>query len=310
MKNTKELRIGVFRGGVSPERDISLVSGKYVLDALQTRGYTAIDVILDTSDRGQILDLVRINNIDIVFIALHGVFGEDGGIQEIFEQAGIPFTGSGSKSSRQSMDKIATRVIFKQHQITYPEYWLYEQFPIPLSADDFPLVVKPHNGGSSIGISIVNDESSLNTAIESALKISEKVLIDRYIKGRELTIGLLNGKILPIVEIVCPHGFYDFAHKYEDPETQFLVPARLPEDVTSSIQQLAQKAFSVLECRHFARVDLRIDDEQNPFILEVNTIPGFTSHSLLPLAAQHIGLDFGELCELIIQMSFNEKRKT
>lgn len=302
----KDLTIGVFRGGVSSERGISLLSGQNVIEALKKKGYKVKDVDLQTRDESRILNIIKANAIDIVFITLHGEFGEDGGIQKIFEANDIPFTGAGSHSSFLAMDKIETLTILRKNNIPVPSYWLYGKSLPNFSESDFPLVVKPHSAGSSIGVSIVREKSYLDEAIRSAQGYSSRVLIERYIGGRELTVGIVGKKILPIVEMAFRKDFFDFSCKYDDNLTEFIVPAELPQDTYTYIQNLALRVYTVLGCRHFGRIDLRIDNQLHPYILELNSIPGLTSHSLLPLAARVAGLDFPDLCEEILKAAVQD----
>jgi D-alanine-D-alanine ligase len=301
----KGLTIGVFRGGVSAERDISLLSGKAVLEALGGKGYKVVDVDLRTKDETEIITIIKDNSIDLIFIALHGEFGEDGGLQKILEKHSIPFTGAGSYASFVAMDKIRTLEILEENNIPHPEYWIEDEGLPLFSVGDFPLVVKPNYSGSSLGVSIVKDKSQLKQAIDLAKGYSPRVIVERFIKGRELTVGIAVNKILPVVEIKFKRDFFDFFCKYEDNITQFIVPAQIPLEVYNDIQKLAYRVYEVLGSRHFSRVDLRMDREFNPYILELNSIPGLTSHSLVPLAAKNMGLSFNDLCEEIIKEAAN-----
>ena len=299
-ENIKDLVIGVFRGGVSAEREISLLSGESVIKALRNKGYKVVDIDLKTCDEKAILKIIRDNFIDIVFITLHGEFGEDGQLQRILEVNNIPFTGSGSWASFLSMDKIQTRRVLEKNNIAVPQYWVEEE-DFKFSPSDFPLVVKPHYAGSSIGVNLVRNNSQLKEAIKIAKKYSSQTIVERYIKGRELTVGILRDKVLPIVEIRFKKDFFDFSSKYEDNQAEFIVPAKLPSKIYEKIQELAYRVFKVLGCRGLGRVDLRLTEDFKPYILELNSIPGLTSHSLLPLAAREAGLDFSQLCEEILK---------
>ena len=306
MNNLKDLKIGVLRGGTSAERDISLISGQNVINALTARGYFVVGVDLQTKEELKIIDIIKENSIDLVFIALHGGFGEDGGIQIILENHGIPFTGSGSRASFLSMDKIETLKIMDERNIPHPDYRVEDNGELNSSCLKFPLVVKPHYAGSSMGVSIVRDNSELKQAIEQAKRYSKRVIVEEYIEGRELTVGILAGQVLPIIEMEFSGDFFDFFRKYEDDLVRFIIPAKLPEAIYNNIQELAYRLYSFLGCRHFARVDLRIDKELKPYILELNSIPGLTSHSLLPLAAKNIGIDFACVCEHILKQAYQD----
>jgi len=301
MKDLKDLRIGVFRGGLSPEREISLISGQNVIEALISRGYNVLDVDLRTKNSQDIIKIIRGNSIDLVFIALHGEFGEDGGIQRILERHRVPFTGSDSGSSRICMDKIQTLRALEKNDIPHPEYWLEDKGLPDFSPYDFPLIVKPHYAGSSIGISIVRHKQELEKATEEAKRYSHRALVERFVEGRELTVGILGETILPIIEVVFARDLFDFFCKYEDNVTRFIVPAKLPKESYADIQKLAYRVYRVLGCRHLGRVDLRIDKDYRPYVLELNSIPGLTPHSLLPLAAKNAGIDFQDLCEEIVK---------
>lgn len=300
-KNIKDLVIGVFRGGVSAEREISLLSGENVIKALRSKGYKVVDIDLKTRDEKVILKIIRDNFIDIVFITLHGEFGEDGQFQRILEVNNIPFTGSGSEASFLSMDKIQARRVLEENNIAVPQYWVEEEGGFKFSPSDFPLVVKPHYAGSSMGVTIVKNNSQLKEAIKIAKKYSSQTIVERYIRGRELTVGIIRDEALPIVEVRFKKDFFDFSSKYEDNQAEFIVPAELPPEIYKKIQELAYNVFKVLGCRGLGRVDLRLAEDFKPYILELNSIPGLTSHSLLPLAAREAGLDFSQLCEEILK---------
>ena len=293
-------RIGVLMGGPSSERDISLKSGKAVYQALKGEG---LDV-LPLDIRSNSLKKIKQAKISCAFIALHGKFGEDGTIQKILESLRIPYTGSGVIASRLCLDKIASRRIFKQHNIPVPEYnilhcrsWRKRLKELRL---EFPVVVKPSTQGSSIGITFVDRASKLNRAINCAFKYDDTIIIEKYIKGREITVGILNDKPLPVVEIVPKKSFFDFQAKYEKGQSDYIVPAKLPQKCSRKAQGLGLLAHQALGCRTFSRVDMILRGFE-PFVLEVNSIPGLTSTSLLPMAAQARGINFAELCLKIAQ---------
>jgi D-alanine-D-alanine ligase len=292
--------VGVLAGGPSNERDISLKSGKAVYNALISEGIDAI--FIDVYDN--IHDIIKNNKIDVAFIALHGRFGEDGTVQRILESAGIPYTGSGPNASRIALDKIASKEIFKTRNIPTPEYVVLEKigFSIKDAAGlGLPLVVKPQFEGSSIGLSVVKEEKDLKWAIDKAFEFGPKALLEKYVEGRELTVGILDDKALPVIEIVPKDRVYDYKAKYSDPNTQYLVPAPINEDAFVRAKELGLKAHTGLGCRGFSRVDMMMDKDGNIFVLEVNTIPGMTERSLLPKAASAIGLNFSKLCIKLIE---------
>ena len=298
----KDLTIGVFRGGVSPERDISLLSGENVIKALADRGYKIEDVDLKANREDEIIEIVNSKNIDLAFIALHGEFGEDGQIQKIFEDNNILFTGSGSEASFLAMDKIKTRKILEEERLPLPKSFTDISSICP---SDFPLVLKPSSSGSSIGVRIVRNQAELEEGLSFLSKSFSNILIEEYIPGRELTAGILGDTPLPVVEIVFENSFFDYSCKYSNNLSRAVVPADIPDSLSKEIQDIAFKVYKVLGCRHFGRVDFRLSDNMRPYVLELNSIPGLTSHSLLPLAAKNIGISFSSLCEDIVRQAFS-----
>jgi D-alanine-D-alanine ligase len=298
--NIKTKRIGVLAGGPSSEREISLKSGTAVHKALVDEGFNAI--FLDIKD--DICDIIKKNRIDVAFIALHGKFGEDGTVQKMLEEMGIPYTGSGVEASRIALDKIASKEIFVREGIPVPAYAVLEK-GAPVTDDvlslGWPIVVKPPLEGSSIGLSIVWDMAGLDAALEKAYKFGPKVLIEEYIDGRELTVGILNDKPLPVIEIVPKNKVYDYEAKYKSPDTEYLVPAPVDKETFEKAQRLGERAHKALGCRCMSRVDIMAGKDGKLYVLEVNTIPGMTERSLLPKAAGAVGLSFGKLCMRLIE---------
>jgi len=300
MKNLKLGKIGILAGGPSNEREISLKSGKAVYEALIKEGCDAI--LIDV--KNDIYDIIAERAVDIAFIALHGRFGEDGTVQGILEGMGVPYTGSGVEASRLAIDKIATKDVFKKHGIPVPGYAVFEKNGFsakPSHLMKWPVVVKPQFEGSSIGLSIVTDDGSLKTAVDKALGYGDKVLVEEYISGRELTVGILGDKALPVIEIVTSQGIYDFEAKYKDPATRYLVPAPIDDNSAKLAGELGVKSHRALGCRSFSRVDMMMDRAGKIFVLEVNTIPGMTERSLLPKAAGAAGIGFGALCIKLLE---------
>lgn len=301
MRGARFGKVGVLAGGPSNEREISLRSGKAVYNALMKEG---VDVIfLDIQN--DICDIIKDNKIDVAFIALHGRFGEDGTVQKILSEAGIPYTGSGVRASQLALDKARSKEIFVKAGIPTPGYIVLDKDNVDIKRADilgFPLVVKPQFEGSSIGLSVVKDKSSLNKAIEEAFRYGSKIVLEEYIDGRELTVGILGDEPLPVIEIVTKLGVYDYRAKYSDPETKYLVPAPIDAALSKKIMDLGKRAHDALGCRSFSRVDVMMDNSADIFVLEVNTIPGMTERSLLPKAAQSAGLSFGDMCIKIIEM--------
>ncbi len=307
--------IGVVMGGNSSEREISLKSGKAVAQALKAEGAKVKEIVLEDCIPSSVKAILEAANVDVVFIALHGRFGEDGGIQAILEEEGIPYTGSGVEASRLAIDKAAAQEIFISQNIPVPKFATLHKGEFfdnegPLGMLSWPLVVKPAREGSSIGITLVEKEKEFRMALDQAFRYDETVLVEEYIKGRELTVGVLDGEPLPIVEIKPKHKFFDFVAKYEKGQTEYIVPAVLPSSITQKVEEAGVRAYEVLGCRHFARTDIILDEQNQPFVLEVNTIPGFTATSLLPKAAAAKGINFSRLCLKLAELAYGTKKNT
>ncbi|MCA9403578.1 MAG: D-alanine--D-alanine ligase [Candidatus Omnitrophica bacterium] len=308
-------RIGVLMGGCSSEREISLQSGQAVYDALHGMGLDvqAIDLRDDQPDR--VRDLLLEKKVDGVFIALHGRFGEDGQIQKLCEQLGLPYTGSDAVASRRAYNKIITQSTLLAHNVMVPDFVTMEsQDPdrIPAtvaSLGSYPFVVKPACEGSSIGVTVVRDETELRRAVEEAWGYGPYVLIERFVPGRELTVGILGDVPLDAVEVVTQRPFYDFTAKYQEGQTEYKVPADLPLEIRHVLQETAFKVHTVMGCRDISRVDFRLDPELKPFVLEINTIPGFTPHSLLPKAAAHAQITFDKICLTLLNLAYAQKKE-
>jgi D-alanine-D-alanine ligase len=300
-QSLKKKKIGVLLGGLSREREISLRTGKAIRKALVEKGYTAccIDVGRDIAEK-----LVK-EKIEIAFIALHGRYGEDGTIQGMLELMGIPYTGSGVLSSALCLHKIMTKKILIHERIPTPSFEFLKREEVEKMAFrkislPFPLVVKPAREGSTIGISIVRKEEELPRALKVAGKYDEEILLEAFMKGKEITVGILNDLPLPIIEIAPKSGFYDYHSKYTKGETEYIIPARINREKYLYAQEISLMAFRALGCLGCARVDLMTDEEGNPYIIDVNTMPGMTETSLLPKAAEFVGISFGELAERIL----------
>jgi len=299
LQGLKTKKIAVLMGGPSAEREVSLRTGQAVLKALLAGGFRAVEI-----DAGRDLpERLTAVGAEVAFVALHGRFGEDGTVQGLLEVMGIPYTGSGVLASSLAMDKIATKKILLQHELPTPAYVALRKGEdvreFLAQCRHFPLVVKPSREGSTIGISIVRDPADLPAALEEAFRHDREVLVEDYIPGQELTVGVLDGEPLPIIEIVPQGGFYDYQAKYTAGRTEYLLPARLDAAVYERLQQAAVAAFRALNCAGAARVDFRLK-EREFFCLEVNTIPGMTETSLLPKAAASAGIDFGALVQRIL----------
>lgn len=302
-------RVGVLMGGCSSEREISFKSGQAVLAALLEAGVDAFEVVIDSEDAAINRQFLKELEIDLAFIALHGQYGEDGGIQSLLEDMNIGYVGSGPEASRRAINKVLTQSALKEADLSVADFCVVRKGDHDLKKnieDVFQgdaVVIKPASQGSSIGIFIVTDYSDLESALEQAFEYEEEILIERFIKGRELTVGVLGDQVLPIVEICPRNSFFDFEAKYQKGLTDYIVPAEMADDMALDIQYLGLKASHVIGCRDFSRVDFIVSEDGVPYILEINTIPGFTETSLLPMAAQCAGYDFCELCVKLIKMA-------
>ncbi len=281
-------------GGPSHEREVSLRSGKAVACGLREAGYDVSEVDVT----GYELDLP---DVDAVFIALHGAFGEDGQVQALLNELGVAYAGSGVDSSKNSMDKEQTKLILKSAGILSPAYEMLRQGETRTLP--FPLVVKPASEGSSIGLHRVMAEDTWEDAFADALKYDSSILVEEYIEGRELTCGIVAGQTLPVIEIVAPDGWYDYGAKYTKGQTEYLAPAPIDDDVANRCRDLTKATFEALKCSGLGRVDFRLSEDGQLYVLEMNTIPGFTETSLLPKAAACNGVSFSELCAAIIETS-------
>ena len=304
-------RAGVLMYGPSSEKKISLKSGRAVLKALRDSGLNATPVIIKSSSARENIRLIKSKKIDFAFIALHGKFGEDGGIQRILESIKMPYTGSGVKASRLAMDKVLSRKIFSGSGLHVPRSVVLKKGNIKTGRIEklgFPVVVKPANHGSSIGLSIVKSPEEVKKAVKLALRYDNRVIVEEYIRGRELTVGIFREKALPVIEIIPKHAFFDYEAKYKKGLTDYIVPARINNKIAAKVKEKALIAHKTLGCFGCSRVDIILDNQDRPFILEINTIPGFTSTSLLPKAAKKAGIDFASLCAGLIRLAYEKKQ--
>jgi D-alanine-D-alanine ligase len=298
-------KVGVLFGGRSAEREVSIMSGTGVLQALQSMGIDAHG--FDPAERS--LAELAAEKFDRVFIALHGRYGEDGSLQGALEQLGIPYTGSGVMASAVAMDKITTKKIWLQHGLPTPKYAVLTpdtDLAQVAATLELPLFVKPPHEGSTIGITKVTKAGELKTAYDLASQFDEEVLVEEFVAGRELTVTVLGrgktARALPIVEIVAPQGNYDYQNKYFTDDTKYYCPAQVDEATTAEIQRIAVDAFNAIGCEGWARVDVLLRASDNkPFLLEANTAPGMTGHSLVPMAGRAIGLEYADLCVEILR---------
>ena len=301
-------KVGVLFGGRSAERDVSLMSGNGVLAALRSRGVDAH--AFDPAERT--LAELAAQKFDRAFIALHGRFGEDGTLQGALEQLGIAYTGSGVMASSIAMDKVMTKRIWITHDLPTPRFLVLErdtpEEALRTVAEKLglPLMLKAPHEGSTIGISKVTDRAALREGFDLCAKYDSVVLAEEFITGREVTVPVLgsgsNAYALPIVEICAPEGNYDYQHKYFSDDTKYLCPAPLDAVTTKHLQDLAVRAFNALDCTGWARVDIMLRAPDNaPYLLEINTSPGMTSHSLVPMAAKADGISYEDLCLTILK---------
>ena len=332
------MKVALLMGGRSAEREISLRTGRGIAQALRNLGHevTALDAAngrllpageeersalpaeavekLPASSTSAVANAAAINDAEVVFIALHGGAGEDGTIQALLELAGKPYTGSGVLASALAMDKAASKRLFLHEGIPTPEWVLLsagDELPTvhAESLGGYPLIVKPNAEGSTVGLTVVTRPEDLPDAIALAAEHGPGVLIERFIPGRELTVAVLGGEALPIVEIKPQGGHYDYEHKYTAGMSEYFCPADLPEPLAARVRDLAMRATRALGCRGVARVDFRLSPANEPYCLEVNTIPGMTPTSLVPMAAQARGLSYDQLVGRMLDLAVVEWRR-
>ena len=331
------LKIAVLMGGTSAERDVSLASGIRITEALRARGHEVVAVdtvsgLLTAADEQRLLAggvvktippdtkaLVRMNaamqgtlralpTADVLFLALHGGQGEDGTLQALLDLTGVPYTGSGHLASALAMDKDLSKHLFRASGVPTAD-WLMapataEQVEATLG---FPVIVKPSKQGSTVGLSIVRTRAELQPAIDEAFVHDDEVMIEQFIAGRELTVGVLGDETLPVGEIIPKHEIYDYECKYTPGMAVEEFPARLTDDETKTVQSLARKAFVALKLRGYARIDFRMSPDGTFYCLEANTLPGMTQTSLIPQAAAAAGISFPELCDRIVQLALDRR---
>lgn len=337
------MKVAVLMGGTSAEREVSLATGAAIASALQARAHqvVAIDAAggrpiplagsegqpaarigSEPPNRGELVrlesgSLVRrleevpeLTDTDVVFVALHGGAGEDGRVQALLDLVGIPYTGSGPLGSGLAMDKLVTKELFLAAGIPTPP-WLVapvSESEVEQALGGFPVVVKPSHEGSTVGVSVVREPSELGAAIERADCFQGPVLVEHFIPGRELAVGVLGDEALPIVEIRPKHDIYDYECKYTKGMSEYEVPAPIGDSHTSEVQDLAVRAHRVLRLADYSRVDFRLDEDGAPWCLEVNSLPGMTATSLLPKAARAVGISFEELCDRIVRLATQKGR--
>ncbi len=321
-------RIGVLMGGLSSERDVSVRSGLAVYQALQELGYNS--VLIDAGK--DILNVLKKEKVRLAFLALHGGMGENGEIQGILEVLGIPYTGSGVLASALAMDKEVSKKVFMYHQIPVAPFIAVskdkrkressakkkkvqietetadpsQSSDLQLPDFDLPWVVKPSAEGSSIGVSLVREQATLAPALEKAFPFGKRVIIEKFIGGKEVHIGILGGRVLGGVEVRSSLEFYNYEAKYTSGLTEYLIPPELDDEIYEKTGLLALQAHKALGCSGVSRIDLKIDEDKTPYVLEINTQPGMTSTSLIPKIAQHAGLSFKDLIEEVVRLAVKE----
>lgn len=297
-------KVAVLMGGKAAERDISLNSGQAVTKALQQQDIDA--TACDVTDIEGLQAVAR--EFDRAFIALHGRWGEDGTVQAILEDLNLPYTGSGMAASSVAMDKLRTKWMWRGAGLPTPEFvWVSAEVPFDASqfSIPFPVIVKPCHEGSSIGMRKVDSMEQLQEAVAFAQQFDSEVLIEQWVHGREFTAGILNGEALPLIELKTTHDFYDFEAKYQSNDTQYICPCDLDAALQADIQRLCMQAFSVIGARVWGRVDVMLDAQNQPWLIELNSVPGMTDHSLVPMAAKQKGLTFEQLVVAILASTCN-----
>jgi len=333
------LRVAVLMGGVSSEREVSLASGAQVARALRTRGHRVVAVdtargvlsseeeaslleagvgaappptdlpdLLETGDVTLLTRAPELEGVDVIFPALHGGAGEDGTLQALLDLAGFTYAGSGRLGCTLSMDKEVSKRLFRDGGIPTPP-WLTA--PVGLDRVEgelgLPVIVKPPSGGSTLGLTLAHDREELEEAVEEARRYERRILYEGYVKGRELTVGILGGRALPVGEIIPAHELFDYECKYQPGMAEEIFPADLPADTAARVQELALAVHRLLFLRDFSRVDFILDEEDRPWCLEANALPGLTANSLLPRAGAAAGMSFPELCEEIVLLALRRR---
>ena len=329
----KKLKVLLLLGGTSPEREVSKSTGKSIYTALINLGYEVVIIdpayginqpleveeYFDENDYAELsnenyldaINLIASSEFDVAFLALHGKYGEDGTMQSLLELKGIKYTGSKVLSSSIAMDKVMSKILFEEYHVPTPKWFHFkigerttEEINIKIEEHfGYPAVVKPNDQGSTVGLTICKSSEQLDEAIHNAFEYADRVLVEEYIPGREITVAVIDDVSLPVLEIKPKHGIYDYECKYTSGMSKYIVPADIPADISKSLQQIAVLACSSLRCEVYARVDFRLSPDNKIYVLEVNTLPGMTSLSLVPKMAQAVGLSFEQLVEKIINLS-------
>jgi len=294
-----DTRVAVLMGGPSAEREVSIKSGKAVVKALQQAGLQVTEVLVDGED------FLLPTEVDAAFLALHGTFGEDGTIQRLLDRRGVPYNGSDAAVSERAFDKIAAKEGFIRAMVPTPEWFDIVDLSTKFHLFGLPVVVKPACQGSTFGVTLVRRGEDFRAACETALEYDERAVVERCIEGRELTVGILGDRALPVIEIHPGGEIFDYRSKYTKGVTRYDLPAPLTETERMLVQQVALRAFHSLKCRDYGRVDVMLGKDGIPYVLEVNTLPGLTETSLLPMAAAQDGVSFNELCLQLMKMALS-----
>lgn len=330
-----KIKILLLVGGTSPEKEVSKESGHAVYKALKETGYnvTVVDPgygldqpadvnLLFGPDYAEkkpdgILEIInsdKYGNTDLIFNTLHGDWGEDGHYQALFDMKKIKYTGSGVLASALGMSKVKSKILFERNGVPTAPWIIVEDKNFNAenileeikNSFGYPCIIKPNAGGSTVGLSLCYEQAEVTDAIRKAFNYSDEVLIEKFIKGRELTVGILVDKQLPVLEIKPKNIIYDYECKYTDGMSQYEVPAKISPEVAAKLQDLGRRAFKAVGCKDYSRVDFLLTEENEAYCLEINTLPGMTSHSLVPMMAAEIGISFNELCTIIVESGLNE----
>ena len=310
------LKIAVLYGGVSKEREVSISSSKGIIDALKKNGHDVVAIDFHPERLHEIIEL----KVDLVFIALHGKFGEDGSVQGLLDMLNIPYVGSGVLASALAMDKYKAKQLFESVNIPTAKGKLYrimDTTDVTEIVEDIvnnfsvPFVIKPNREGSTVGLTIVKKHDEINEAIERATESDEYILVEQFIKGKELTVPVL-GKMneetaLPIIEIIPKNELYDYESKYSEGGSEHIIPARISDELTEQIQNYAVRAHQALGCETYSRADFLLTDDGKPYILEVNTLPGMTPTSLFPDSAKAVNMSYEEMVEKLVQLTVEQR---
>lgn len=294
------LKVAVLMGGPSSEREVSLNTGNAMVEACKQNGFETIPIEFEEDI---LTHLSTLQNADVVLMALHGGIGENGRIQGMFESLGICFTGSDALSSAMCMDKHISKLLAEDVGIDTPKWRRIKKGNKINNVIGYPCVVKPNSEGSTVGLTIVDSEEELDAAVDLAFTYDDEILIEKYIAGKEITCSIVGNDVLPLIEIKPSHDLYDYECKYTKGLTEYICPTELNKEITESIQKTSLDVYKLLKCRHYGRVDFRLDNDEKHWFLEVNTLPGMTDTSLVPKAAKAVGMSFKELIRSIIEQA-------